>query len=285
MKEIFKYGPWLVEHIPEDGARLHRLCFNGFDLLTIEQSSFRPPRTDYGAYELRPVYGYDDCFPSVESCRFPHKDWVIPDHGEICWLKWETLTKKDRLIFSVKSKVLPLLFTREMHFNETSISWKFKVANSSDQPLPFQHVIHPLMKLDDVTDLDLPAFDSIYNTITSQDMTLHDTEEVKKFLLSQSKGSTNMLFLRGVKSSKMSVTFKKGVRLEVIFPVKHLNSIGIWWNNSGYPDEDGCRRNECAFEPIPGSTSNLAEAYAEGRCLTVAAGKTFSWQIEWKMYS
>ena len=264
-----------------DGARLNRLCFDGYDLLTPEPKSFHPPATDYGRYETRPVYGYDDCFPTVDACRFPGTDWDVPDHGELCWSGWHASGTRQRLAFSVQSTVLPLLFTREMLFTESTIRWTFKAVNQGDWTIPFQHVMHPLMKLGEVTDIELPACDAIYNETTRQMMTLKSPRNIKKYLLEQPKGSTAMLFLQNVKSGIMSQTFRGGMHLTVIFPEKLFSTLGIWWNNSGYPDEEGCRRTECAFEPVPGLTSNLAEAYKSKSCLAVAPGRTLSWHIEW----
>ncbi len=92
-REIFQFDKWLVEYTKEDGARLNRLSFDNHDLMTIEPELFHPPSTDYGEYETRPVYGYDDCFPSVDVCEFPGKEWNIPDHGELCWLGWDVVIK------------------------------------------------------------------------------------------------------------------------------------------------------------------------------------------------
>ncbi len=284
MKQIFQYGSWLVEYTPEDGARLNRLCFDGYDLLTTEPKSFRPPSTDYGEYENRPVYGYDDCFPSVEPCIFPGTDLRIPDHGELCWLSWEASRTTTNLIFTVKSKILPVQFSRKMLFSNTSINWMFEVLNESDGILHFQHVIHPLIPLNEVVDFNLPPFQSIYNETTQQMMDLKDPKAVKDFLLKMPVGTTNMLFLQRVQTGKMSMRFRNGIRLEMIFPVESFLTIGIWWNNSAYPDEKGCQRNECAFEPIPGLTSVLTQAYQEKYSLSVDPKKKYSWQIQWNIY-
>ena len=71
MKQKAQFGPWLVEFTLKDGGRLDRLTYNNINLLTVEPDKFQPPQSDYGEYETRPVYGYDDCFPSVETCKFP----------------------------------------------------------------------------------------------------------------------------------------------------------------------------------------------------------------------
>jgi hypothetical protein len=70
----------------------------------------------------------------------------------------------------------------------------------------------------------------------------------------------------------------------MIFPEKKFPTIGIWWNNSAYPDEEGCRRNECAFEPIPGMNSSLSDAFKQNMHLTVAPKEKYTWQIQWKIH-
>lgn len=136
MKRTVKYGRWIIEYDLDDGARLSRLCFNNTDLLTREPNNFRSPSSDYGEYETRPVYGYDDCFPSIEQCKYPGIDWEIPDHGELCWRKWNLIAQKNCLIFSVKSDLLPIIFKRILEFNEFNLTWKFEVTNAGNKPLP-----------------------------------------------------------------------------------------------------------------------------------------------------
>ncbi|MBU0640301.1 MAG: hypothetical protein KKB50_15655 [Planctomycetes bacterium] len=62
-----------------------------------------------------------------------------------------------------------------------------------------------------------------------------------------------------------------------------FGTLGIWWNNAGYPDEDGCQRIECAFEPIPGPTSSLAEAYPGKGHLSVPPQGRLAWEITWNI--
>ncbi|NQT91889.1 MAG: hypothetical protein HQ559_03940, partial [Lentisphaerae bacterium] len=64
-------GKWEVECVAGDGGRISRLSFAGRDLLTGPPADFRPPTLDYGTYEERPVYGYDDCLPTVVACEYP----------------------------------------------------------------------------------------------------------------------------------------------------------------------------------------------------------------------
>jgi len=282
MRKKFKSGLWGVEYSLEDGARLNRLAFDGKDLLTAEPKSFRPPSADYGEYEKRPVYAYDDCFPSVNSCKYPGLEWIIPDHGELCWLPWQVTEDSNRLVFVVRSREIPVIFEREMHFKETSLMWNFKVKNEGTDELPFQHVMHPLFPLSQIIGVELPQFKSVYDDIGKMTIDLENPQAVEDFLLSQPERSTNMLFLQKIKTGIMKWTYRNGITIEAVFSEKYFPSIGIWWNNNAYPDEDGCRRNECAFEPIPGDNSVLTDAHKDGNCLSVLPGENFSWQIQWK---
>ncbi len=283
-KETFKYGPWLIKYMAEDGGRIDKLSYKNYDLLTIEPNEFKPPTKDYGEYETRPVYGYDDCFPSVESSQFPDMEWIVPDHGEICWLAWQVDKKPDSLIFLVNSKKLPITFKREMKFSENAIIWNFHIINHSNKTIPFQHVIHPLMPLDEIVDFSLPNFKTLFDSIANKEIfELGTPEAVKEYLFKQKVGKTNMFFLQEIEGNELILTFKNNLQLKMIYPLEHFSSIGIWWNNLAYPDEDGCRRNECAFEPIPGPTSSIKESYEANKCLFVLPQKMFSWQLIWKL--
>jgi hypothetical protein len=282
MKEA-RFGPWKVIFDPEDGARINSLIYEETELLTTQPDDFRAPEQDYGEYETRPVYGYDDCFPSVNVCTYPGTNWLVPDHGELCWLAWQVARQNNHLLFSVDSENLSLNFKREMHFTDNELTWIFTVTNNDNRALPFQHVMHPLMPLSEICDMKLPEFGVTYDEIAKKNIDLSDSKSVKDFLLSRPVGTTNMLFLQNVKEDQMSWTYKSGLCVEAVFPVDKFPSIGIWWNNNAYPDENGCRRNECAFEPIPGMTSTLTDAVESGDHLSVGPDQRFSWQILWRI--
>lgn len=278
-----KFGDWEVEALPEDGARLSRLRFRGYDLLTTAPAAFRAPASNYGEYEIRPVYGYDDCFPTVDACRFPGRAWSVPDHGELCWLTWDMVAEGSRLTFLAQSENLPITFRRSIIFGDVSLKWSFEVTNSGNESVPFLHVMHPLMPLDEVAGIELPPFSNGFEEITRTATGLNDPAGVERFLLDQPRGAARMALLRGVREGRFGISYRNGLRLTVTFPAELFPTIGIWWNNLGYPDENGCRRNECAFEPVPGNTGSLAKSHQDGLCLSVGAEDRFSWEINWEI--
>jgi hypothetical protein len=279
----FCFGQWAVDIMPDDGARLQRLSYQRHELLTPPPDRFRPPRRDFGLYETRPVYGYDDCFPTVDPCHYPATKLWLPDHGELCWLKANCFAFDKGLKCVFVSRILPLVFEREMIFDKNSLTWIFTVINTGRKPLPFIHIMHPLMPVSKVRKVDLPSFFEIVDESTGRQLGPNKTRGVEKKLLSSPAGRAHMFLLHGVKEGFFRIHFCSGLNISVSYDSAIFPTLGIWWNRSGYPDEDGLARDECAFEPIPGASSSLKSAFKAGKCLCAPANGALVWRIDWQI--
>lgn len=273
-------GPWEVECAAGDGGRISRLSFDGRELLTGPPVEFCPPASDYGAYEERPVYGYDDCLPTVVACEYPGTDWTVPDHGELCWLPWEIEETDTGLLCRVTSRELPLRFERELILADNLLTWRFRAGNTGESALEFQHVMHPLMPLDRVSGIELPACGCAVEEET-RDPLDGGPGALAAQLLGSAPRKALMWMLQDTSAGAFRIELDGDLCLDVRYDHSLFPTLGIWWNRDGYPGEDGCRRNECAFEPIPGPTSMLSEAHAAGGALCVAPGDTLNWNVEW----
>jgi len=278
-----KHDKWYIECIPDDGARISLLRYAGYDLLTTAPVDFKAPAADYGEYEKRPVYGYDDCFPSVDACIHPTGNYQIRDHGQLCWLKWNVISEADKLICSTECKNPNISFTRILKPGKDEINWKYNILNNSDKVLEFLLVVHPLMPLQEITRIQVPGFRSVSREGQPGKLNICTPSELNVHLLSISKSKFEMLYIEEVKEGRILLGFKNRINLVIEYDFTQFPTIGIWWNNSGYPDEPGRRRSECAFEPISGINSNLAQTYRTGRYLNVGAHDTFEWNIYWKI--
>jgi hypothetical protein len=277
------FGPWHLEITPEDGARVSRLAYKGYDLLTVAPQKFRAPGPGYGPYESRPVYGYDDCFPSVVPCRYPESEWDVPDHGEVCWLPWECGELSNGVRSSVRSRVLPLVLTRTMIFEGSRLIWDFGVENHGGVPLPAQHVMHPLVDPGKISEIRLPGFRRVYDYAAKDYLDLHGSEAVEDLLLGLPSGGTAMLFLRDVDEGEVEWKYHNGLSVLCTFPIDLFPTLGIWWDNAGHPDLPELARSECAFEPTPGSTGSLAASFEEGGCLEAPPGSVLRWRVVWEV--
>lgn len=283
-KKIFsRSGNWEVKCLPEDGARLSSLKYQGYELLTTAPGSFISPVQDYGEFENRPVYGYDDCFPTVDECKFPLNGFICRDHGQICWEHWNVEVLTGKLICWVETDKPPVKFSRILEFSQDSILWQFEVGNKSGNALPFLHIMHPLMQLNEINKVEVPEFGSIHDENSQTQLPYNKSETVSQLLNSIPEGNYKMILLRDIKKGTFQIVFNNDRILEISFDRELFPSLGIWWNNSAYPDQKGIRRIECAFEPIPGSCSNLEKSYKDGFSLQVPAGQVISWNVRWTM--
>lgn len=284
MTESFQFGKWTVEAALDDGARLARLTYDSVDLLTTQPADFQPPSRFVGEYETRPVYGYDDCFPTVDACALPGRGVRLRDHGELCWLPWTCDRGPDWLRFEVCCESLGCAFARTMRFCEHALNWEFEASNHGAQPLPFLHVMHALMPLGEVERLELPRFRQAIDEAGGAPIEALDTPaHAARRLLSQPAGNSEMLLLRGLENGECEVGFKRGLRLRILFDSDIFTTLGIWWNHGGYPNEQGCRRVECAFEPIAGPWSSLERCLQQGGAPRIPPGKTETWQVRWEV--
>ena len=278
-------GNWHIECLPEDGARISKLLYAGSSLLTQSSSEFKPPEKFYGEYENRPVFGYDDCFPTVDSCKFPGSEFESRDHGELCWLEWQAEVKGNTLVCHTECPEPQVSFSRIMEFDENRLTWQFEVINKSAERVPFLHVMHALLPLKKIRSVKLPQFGKITDEITSADLTLKTSDKLAEDLIDIRAGEYKMLLLKDLVSGRVKVDFNHDITLSIDFDIKLFPTIGIWWNNAGYPEEEGLQRTECAFEPIPGTCSDLSKSYSDGSYLIAEPGNSVSWEILWTIDS
>jgi len=280
---IANFGNWHIQCIPEDGARISILKYDGYDLFTGNPSAFKPPEKFIGEFETRPVYGYDDCFPSVDPCIYPEEQFKCRDHGELCWQKWQVQKKDNSLICSADCLKPEVTFKRILEFSGNNLTWRFEVINRSAKKLVFLHVMHALFPPKKIKYIKLPDFKNVADEVRSAEIDVKSAKKLANNLLSIKSGIYKMLLLKEISDGVIKLEFKNGLTLHINFDVKLFPTLGIWWNNSGYPEEEGLQRTECAFEPIPGTCSDLSKSFIDGTYLSVEPGKTLTWEIIWTM--
>lgn len=282
LMNILKAGfeDWEVEYLPDDGARISVLKYGGQDLLTSEPVDFKSPARYCGEYETRPVFGYDDCFPTVDACFYPGGKIVCRDHGEICWQKWQTEIEDNRLICSTDCLHPSVNFKRIMTFEGNRLIWRFEITSLSSEQSHFLHVMHALLPLDRIIDIEIPECRKIFDENKSKDTGLKSSAELGECLLTFQPGSFGMFLLRDLSDGFVKLSFSTGLKLEIRFDIMLFPTLGIWWNKGGYP-EFGQLRTECAFEPISGTSSDLSKSFKDGVYLSVEPGKPIVWEIMW----
>ena len=166
------------------------------------------------------------------------------DHGEICWLKWRIETGDHCLICSTDCNNPRATFTRQLEFKLSSLKWKFDVLNLSRTTFPFLHVMHALMPLTDLKYLEFPSFNSVLEENGPELKGLADAAGLSEYLMNLKSGTFKMLLMKNPGVGSVRYGLKNGIRIDLKYNVSLFPTLGIWWNNGGYPDEEGLRRSE-----------------------------------------
>ncbi len=173
-------------------------------------------------------------------------------------------------------------FNRNLSFQGNSLIWTFKVVNLTDSILHFLHVMNPLMPLKEITDIEVPLFKDVVNEYNPSEINFSTPGDFNRQMLTVKQGDYMMVILKNTVKGRIKLGFSKGYRLIIEYDELMFPSLGIWWNNAGYPFGEGLERTECAFEPIPGTCSNLERSFREGVSLYAAPYGTVSWKIIWR---
>ena len=258
---------WLCECDPRDGGRLTRLRWRGMNLLTEPDPNFVPGE----GFESRPVYGYDDCFPSVTAQK------GIPDHG-FCWsMRPESVRLEDGLSSTF---VFPEGYRmyRRLRFGEAKLDWVFRIENPTDSDLRAQHVMHALMPPSAILFIRAPLCAECVDSLNDEAI---PPEAAQNPLALCSEGKARMLLLRGIAAGDVELQLRNGHRLRILFDCNLFPTLGLWIDRGGYPEQ--APRQEIAVEPIPGPSGNLKEALCSGQALNIPARGRLDWEIQWRM--
>jgi len=148
-----------IEVVPELGAKMVSFCNPATGREWMWRPSptaplFRNEPTD--AFDISPLIGADECLPTIAPCRWNGRE--LPDHGEVWARKWELdeLTAT-RIRTSIRMQFLPLILERTISLAGNKALFEYVLTSISNQPERFLWAFHPLMPIEDIEEIELPA--------------------------------------------------------------------------------------------------------------------------------
>lgn len=102
--------------------------------------------------------GWDEVFPNDVACRFLSRD--LPDHGELWSQKWD-LVERDALGVELRYRCLsvPVSVSKRITVSRDSakLTVRYRLANQSEERLPFLFKLHPALNVEPGDELLLPS--------------------------------------------------------------------------------------------------------------------------------
>jgi hypothetical protein len=274
--EVFVLRNEMVELalVPALGAKIISLC----NLVTGYEWMWHPPvgmklfcnrlGDDFVASTMT---GWDECIPTIAPCLW--KNRKLPDHGEAWSVPWSIDLEafgRGVLKTSITLAVSPFRFERSLELRGNEIHLNYQLENLSHEPEEFFWAMHPLLPVDDSSQLQLTA-------------------ETRKSLAGEQ-------WINGLKFNAELPAYRKAYagplregqvgivnnadrdRLHFEWDTKSNAILGLWLTRGGW---NGYQH--IALEPANGAPDTLTEAVKAGRCGLVQPKQQESWQIKLRL--
>lgn len=279
-------GNWEVCCDPDDGGRVGSIRWRGRELLTqphLIGGLFEAPAEDYGEYEIRPVFGYDDCWPCLEVCQWPGMGREVRDHGELVWQKWESRIDGGTLVDRVTDEDGKWRFERRTLNCDGALVFEYACANTGDTPFPMSWAGHVLIPPQPVTSLSLPEFGHArHDDPPDAEEVLRTPGDVWSYLQSRSAGKATFLVIEDLANHELQLQFDD---LVWRWSVEGISSpgIGLWYNRRGYPGSNHLARDEFGIEWMTSPACALTNAPRASDAVVLTPGEERRWRMRWQI--
>lgn len=248
--------------------------------------------------------GYDECFPTVGSCRIP--GWVrafggveLPDHGEL-WaqepeLEIHTGVEGQSAVLTWRGSRLPYRFQRSVRVAPTGeVRLDYAAVNDGHERLPFVWSSHPLFPMTPETRIVLPEGARL-RVFARHEIEMGEVRSEHRWPYVRGGGKVHdfvspyavakryacKLFLD---MTEGHAAIREGdLELTVRFDTREVPHFGLWLNKRGWTP---FRREEpylnLAFEPCIGAPDTLADALGDWKSASwLEPGAERRWSLEW----
>jgi hypothetical protein len=259
-----------IEVVPELGAKIISLK----NLRTQRQWLWHPRQklelfknSARDEFSASPLAGIDECLPTIKSCSWRGRK--LPDHGEVWNRPWTVdapAWQEGVLKTSIKLEYSPFEFERALQLREDHLQFDYKLSNSAAEEEYFIWSLHPLLRLMDGDELELPK----------STRTLFNGEawiEAVASAIPQEK--CRKIFARPVREGRAAIkNSSQGDGLQFTWDPAANNTLGLWLTRGGWHGH-----HHFAIEPTNADHDSLAIAAIGQRCGVVAGRSSTHWRL------
>lgn len=260
-----------------------------------DQITFSTPRAGASYIETADSGGWDECFPTVGPCPLPGTlDIMLPDHGELWTLPWESrvydFAGGTAVTGTVRGALLPYDFHREVILDRDDpvVRFHYRLRHLGDTPFPWIWSAHPLFNVQPGTTLTLPSVHQVrVDAARGRSEAKGDTIPWPlgggaSFVFSEDDPWAMKVFGDIGPSGRAILTDpREGEQLELVIPSAQIPQVGMWINCNGWAPEGKRPYYNLALEPCIGAPDRLDEAVASWKSAQLLnPGETREWGFE-----
>jgi galactose mutarotase-like enzyme len=270
--------------LPRRGAKIASLRHlpTGREWLEHPDGALRS-RPEYGsAFTDADMFGWDEMVPTIIGGLYPGGEYhgaLLPDHGEVWTLPWETRRDGDALVCRTTGRVLPYKLSRTMRVGGSRLTLDYELAASGSAPLWLLWAAHPQFVVEARgTRVVLPP-----QVREVTDVTPGRTPEIIPWpspdaasVLGLAKGIGRKLYLLpDAEVGTAALIDTDGAWLRLTWDPTPVPYLGIWLDNVAY-----ARHQVIALEPATGYYDDLTLAVSNQRVPQIHPGRSLRWSVE-----
>lgn len=285
--------------LPEYGGKLASLksLKTGREFLFQSDSSELKLPTYGAAFSDFDSSGFDEMFPSIDATFYPSgklRGAVIPDHGEVWAMPWDTKPVNDATIsLKVTGRCLPYQLSKKVIFDENTITIDYELFNMNDEPLAFIWAAHALLNCDQkkskiITPSNLTRvmnverksqhlgqWGEVYDYPVAKDI-YGEKVDLSRFEAAESGNCEKFYFTDNLTDGWCGVEYSDPKeKLIYEFPVNDVPYLGVWKTHGAYKGH-----YNFALEPCTGAYDDLYLAEKINRASHVAPGEIYTWFLK-----
>jgi galactose mutarotase-like enzyme len=270
--------------LPRRGAKIASLQHRPTGREWLEQPAGElRSRPEYGSsFTDADLFGWDEMVPTVIGGAYPdgpYKGTLLPDHGEVWTLPWETRREAEAVACQTTGRALPYQLTRTMRVDGSRLQLDYELASAGSAPLWVLWAAHPQFAAEvRGTRIILPA--EVREVL---DVTPGRTPEAVRWpspdtesVLALPKGAGRKLYvLPDAHAGTAALLDADGAWLHMAWDPALVPYLGIWLDNGAY-----ARHPVIALEPSTGYYDDLTLAVSNQRVPQIQPGRSLRWSVE-----
>ena len=286
--------------LPALGGKLASLVHKGSGidfLLQAKNPNYKSLAYD-GVYVDAECSGFDDMFPTIDRsfCEsFPWSGTAMPDHGEVCALRWDLMKRKTEIRMSVRGVRFAYRLDKRIRFTDANtLRIEYSLVNLCDYPFEYIYAAHVMLAVEEGGEIFTPFEGGTTGTyVFGGDRRLGDYGDrvawpratmkdgsVKNMSvtppISETGDSYKLYFVKNIPRGVFGYRYPTtGLSLVLHFSLSQLPYIGLWINEGSFHGH-----GNIALEPCSAAFDRPDLARIHGTSSVLGPRAIKEWSIE-----
>jgi galactose mutarotase-like enzyme len=270
--------------LPRRGAKIASLRHrpSGREWLAQPAGDVSDPPAYGSAFTGTEMFGWDEMLPTITGSSYPDGEYrgtLLPDHGEVWALPWETTAAGDTLVCSTAGRALPYRVTRTMRVEAAHLWLEYELSATGTASLWFLWAAHPQFAVDGrgsriILPAEVRQLLAVWPNIDPARVRW-PSADLETTLGLPSGAGRKLYTLPDAKVGTAGLIDADGAWLRLAWDPALVPYLGIWLDNGAY-----ARHPVIALEPATGFYDDLARAVSNQRVAQVHPQRPLRWSLD-----